>query len=352
MYLQDLNPDPILARHAAFWHREIIDRVCIAVTAPGKGPYVPVPGARDDAQLLTDPQYAIDASLARLQNQYLAGDALPITYAPGNLLYPAMGGAGSMGSATVWVDPTIHDWQEWADYRCDITNPWAQSFLRVNKALAEASAQRYLVATQGFFGATDAMALIRGYEDFLLEFAIEEAGETLRGAQQRAIDAHLAIIKQAWDDVRPYQRGTVTCPGIWAPGDINYWSADFSCLIGPRDFETWVIPEFEQQIALCEYSFYHLDGPDAVRHLPRIAALPGLHGIQFTPGIAIDDNPRHWLPVVQKIQSLGMATYVNIAPQYLELIMRELDPHGLFIFTWAPDPESADALVRQAAEWG
>ena len=77
MYLPDLDLDPILARHAAFWRREILDRVCIAVTAPGKGPYVPAPQARDDAQLLTDPHFAIDASLARLHNQYLAGDALP-----------------------------------------------------------------------------------------------------------------------------------------------------------------------------------------------------------------------------------------------------------------------------------
>ena len=44
-----------------------------------------------------------------------------------------------MGSGTVWVDPTIHDWREWADYRCDIANPWAQRFLAVNKALAAAA---------------------------------------------------------------------------------------------------------------------------------------------------------------------------------------------------------------------
>ena len=57
--------------------------------------------------------------------------------------------------------------------------------------------------------------------------------------------------------------------------------------------------EFAQMIRCCEYSIYHLDGPDAVRHLPAIARMPGLHGIQYTRG------PRE-----------GIAEVVQMAPTW------------------------------------
>ena len=261
MFLRDLNVDRILERHRAFWDREIVDRVCIAVTAPA-AKRVPVPKAGSDAEHLSDPGFVVRREEARVQNTYYAGDALPMVYAEGNLLYPAWGGNGRFDSGTVWVDPSMRHWREWSDYRFDRDNVWVKRFLDCNRALAEASNGRWLVATQGFFGAMDAMALVRGYEDFLMDLAEHEAYSAIRLAQEAAVRGHKEIITRAWDDVESRQRGTATHPGIWAPGRINYWSADFSCMIGPADVEKWLIPEFEEMIDLCEFSMYHLDGPD------------------------------------------------------------------------------------------
>jgi len=349
MFLQDLDLDRIRERHRAFWQREIVDRVCIAVTAPTDGPAKALPQARDDEQLLAAPQFAVDWALANLENTYFAGDALATACAPGNLLYPALGGEGSFGSGTVWVEPTVHAWPEWDAYRVDPNNVWAQRFLAVNRALAEAAGGRYLVSTQGFFGATDAMASIRGYQDFIVELLDEEAAPTIRAAQQRAIVGHEAIIRRAWRDVAAFQQGTVTVPMIWAPGTVNFWSADFSCLIGPASFETWLVPDFEAMIQLCDFSFYHLDGPDAVRHLPRVAALPGLHGIQYTPGP--QSTLALTIDVTRRIQQFGKATFLWCDIRDVETILRELDPRGLFLCTHAPDRETADDLVRKAAQW-
>lgn len=348
MFLSDINLEPILERHRAFWRREMVDRVCIAVTAPA-GKRVASPKADSDAEYLSDPGFVVRREEARVQNTYYAGDALPMVYAEGNLLYPAWGGNGRFDSGTVWVDPSVRDWREWGDYRFDGNNVWIRRFLDCNRALAEASKDRWLVATQGFFGATDAMALMRGYGDFLTDLTDGEAGRAMRLAQREAIRGHREIITHAWDDVARWQRGTVTCPGIWAPERINYWSADFSCLIGPADFEKWVAPEFDEMIGLCEFSMYHLDGPDAVRHLPRIGQFRRLKGIQYTVGPQVRNDVQHWLGVARQIQSLGKVVYLQIDPEHLETVVANLDPRGLFVFTHAADSEQAERLVEKAA---
>jgi hypothetical protein len=348
MTLEATDLDRILKRHAAFWNREIVDRLCIAVTAPVEDP-VEIPQAADDQQFLCDSEFMVRWYLAQNANTYRAGDALSRASAHGNLLYPAWGGNGKFASRTVWVDPSVNDWTAWREYRFDANNIWLRRYLDSNRALAQAAPDNFFVETQGFFGAMDAMASMRGYEGFLIELQMGEARETIRSAQARAIAGHVQIVREAWDAVERYQRGTVMAPGIWAPGRINYWSADFSALIGPRDFERWLVQEFATMVSACPFSLYHLDGPNAVRHLPAIAAIPGLRGIQFTP--APFQSADDIIPIVRRIQSHGMATWVSAAYADVERFARELDPHGLFIFARAPDPQAADELVRQAQKW-
>jgi len=348
MFLNEMKIAPIWERHRAFWHREIVDRVCISVTVPA-AQQVALPQASSDAERLSDPEFVVRRSEARVQNTYYAGDALPMVYAEGNLLYPAWGGIGRFENGTVWVDPSLSDWQEWNEYRFDLNNIWAKRFLDTNRALVEASKERWLVSTQGFFGAMDAMSLIRGYEEFLMDLTVDEAESALRFAQSEAIRGHKAIVTQAWVDVEKRQRGMATAPGIWAPGRINYWSADFSCMIGAADFEKWLVPEFEEMIDLCEFSMYHLDGPDAVRHLSRIGQFEKLKGIQYTVGPQVQNDVQHWLGVGKQIQSHGKALYFHINPELLEMVMENLDPRGLFIFTHADNAEQAEWLVEKAA---
>jgi hypothetical protein len=349
MFLDDLDDlDGILQRHRAFWQREIVDRPPVAVTAPIDRP-APLPQARDDEQLLADPEFNVAASLAAVANTWYGGDALPVACSPGNLLYPAWGGSGRFGSQTVWVDPTITDWRQWADYRFDRQNVWVRRYLGVNKAIAQAARGKYFVQTQGFFGAMDAMASMRGYEDFLMELALEEARPAIRAAQAQAIEGHQYIVRSVWDDAADAQEGAVTMPCIWAPGRVNYWSADFTCLIGPRDFDEWMAGEFAEIIRSCEYSFYHLDGPDAVRHLPAIARMPGLHGIQYTraPREGIDDVIR----MAREIQNLGKAAYVWVLHTNAQRVFDELDPRGMFVQVNAPSVQAGKDVLAMAAKW-
>jgi 5-methyltetrahydrofolate--homocysteine methyltransferase len=349
MFLNAIDDlDRRLARHEAFWNCEAIDRPLAIIRAPQPDAK---PGllARDDEQYISDPQFNVELADRNIQNTWYGGDALPDAASQGNQLYPCWGGTGRYESTTVWVQPSVSDWRQWRDYTFDYQNIWIKRYLGVNKALAQASKGRYLVSTQGFFGAMDALAVVRGYCDFILELALPEATEVLMAAQARAIEGYKHIVTTCWDDAQDTQRGTMMYPGIWAPGRINWWSGDFTCLIGPKDFQTWVMPEFQQMADLCEYPFYHLDGPDAVRHLPSIMELKGLKGIQYEPGPSAHID--FIIEVAGRIQAAGLCTWVRVAPCDVERIVRTLSPRGLAICADAPNPQAGQEMLRNIATW-
>jgi len=94
---------------------------------------------------------------------------------------------------------------------------------------------------------------------------------------------------------------------------------------------------------------YHLDGFNALVHLPAILDIPELQGIQFERGAG--HTLAEALPVFKRIQQGGKVQWIGCAPNEVELVLSELDPRGLFIRTWAPDIASAQALLKNAEEW-
>jgi hypothetical protein len=348
LYKPDQDLAKVRERFAAFWQGELVDRVCLAVTAPSDR-RVPKPEAENDEQAHTDPEFVVRRWNARFANTYFGGEALPMAWVPGQLLYAAYGGKASFASGTVWVDPTLTDGQQWADYRFDPANPFIGHTLRITRALAEDAPGKYLVGSSGIFGPMDAMSMLRGMCDFLMELALPEIEVPLRQAHRKCIEGFRHISEAVYRAAGSNGGWFVNHPGLWAPGRINNWSADFIYNIGPRQFERWVLPEMQALARMLEYSMYHLDGFRAVVHLPMMLAIPELQGIQFTPGYR--HTTAEALPVYQQIQRGGKVQWIDCAPDEVELVLRELDPRGLLIFTQTPDIEAAEALLRNAARW-
>jgi len=335
-------------RFHAFWEHEIINRVCLAVTAPRENP-VPLPEPVNDEQYLTDPEYVVRLVNAQMSNTYFGGESLPATWAPGNLLYPSYGGNGKIAISTVWVEPTMDTWEEWADYQFDPQNKWIQHTLRVTRALAEDAPGKYLVGSPGVFGAMDAMSMIRGMQEFVMDLVLEERADAVRTAHLRCIEGFKFIVNAIYEAAKYNGGDAVNHPGILAPARINNWSADFSCLIGPQTFRKWLIPEMEEMARLFEFSMYHLDGPDAARHLPMILEIGELRGIQYERGFG--HTVAEALPVYKQIQQAGKVQFLGVGYNEVEWVLGELDPRGLLLFTTAPNIESADALLKNAERW-
>lgn len=348
LHKPDRDLGKVRERLAAFWQGEVVDRVCLAVTAPS-GARIAMPVAVDDEQAHTDPEFQVRRWNVEFANTHYGGEALPMAWAPGQLLYAAYGGKASFYSGTVWVDPVLSDGREWTDYRFDPTSPFIEHVVGITRALAEDAPGKYLVGSPGIFGPTDAMSLIRGMCDFLMETAAPECEAPLRHAWRECLAGFEHVLNAVWAAAGQAGGWCGNHPGLWAPGRITNWSADWIYNIGPRQFEQWVLPEMETICRMGEYRMYHLDGFRALVHLPMMLELKELQGIQFTPGAG--QTLAEALPVYKQIQRAGKVQWICCELDEVEVILLELDPRGLLIYTWAPDAEAAEDLLRKAVTW-
>jgi len=351
IYKADQDLAKVKERFAAFWQGEIIDRVCLAVTAPSGANVSLLSGgaAENDEQAHTDPEFQVRRWNATFANTWYGGDALPMAWVPGQLLYATYGGKASFASGTVWVDPTLTDGQQWADYRFDPANPFIEHVVRITRALAADAPGKYLVASSGIFGPTDAMSMIRGMADFLMEVALPEYEAAIRHAYNECLAGFKHIVEAVYREAGGSDGWFANMPFLYAPGRINNWGADWIYNIGPRQFEQWVLPEMQALSRMLEYSLYHLDGFNAVVHLPRMLEIPELTGMQFSHGAG--HTLEEALPVYKQIQQGGKVQWIDCAPNEVELLLRELDPRGLLIQTSTPDIESGKALLKKAETW-
>jgi hypothetical protein len=130
---------------------------------------------------------------------------------------------------------------------------------------------------------------------------------------------------------------------------------DFSCMISPAMFDEFCLGDTRACIEQVDRTLYHLDGADAVRHLPTILGLEKLNCVQWIQG-AGQPLPSQWLPLLQRIQAAGKSVQLFYAGAHggdadfgreLDVLCSGLDRNRLFVVIEAKLAEEAEALVRR-----
>jgi len=346
-------------RMEAYWNMEVLDRGCISVTAPGGE----MPADIDE--LISDhiwwqimgitkemtPHHLVKAFMKLISKTHFMGEALPVVNIPGNILFTALGGKGEIREKTIWVEPTIRNCGDWEKYRFDPENQGVRKAIEWTRILAREAPGNYLMQSTGCIGALDTMAIMEDTSQFYMDLVTEECEDAVKNAHRECLKGckyYMEEMDKLTHDTG--QKGFYSFPGIYAPRRINFFSADWSGSISPRLFEKWMVPEIETMAGFCPYSIYHLDGPEAVKHLPMIAEVKELNGIQYIPGAGNEDI-KDALPVYKKIQQLGKVQWILEDFFKMDAIMQELSPEGVFIVTRAPDREAAEGLLKKAKKW-
>lgn len=340
-------------RLLAFWEHELVDRVCIGVTAP-----------RPDRKLLPEStdiivqQTDLDLHQARLHaefgNHYYGGEALPISGT--HLGYASFGGRprferGETGYAItdyVFVDPVIDDWDS-NRWHFDTESKWTERFIEITRRECLESHGKYLATLGAVLAPTDVLGLLRGYGPLCLDLYANPV--QVRQTQRELIDAYKWMHGYCFELTDAQNQGS-TVMDMWGPGRNGGLTCDFSCLISAEQFREFVIPELVELSRSFDHTFYHLDGVDALQHLPALLEVEELDGIQFNCAAQHAHLPvQHWLPLYRRIQEAGKL--VQIAAKYdeVEEVISELGPRGIFIATGAPSIEAAEELLDNAVKW-
>lgn len=357
----ELRPDfpRVYARYEAFWNRAVADRplVCMTLPRPHAGEELPAALTKrypDDRSRWLDLAGRVEREVWRVEHTDYLGDALPIVWPNmGPEIFSAWCGAGyEFGETTTWSTPSIEEWERDASHaRFDAEHPLFLAVLELTDRLIAAGRGRFIVGLTDFHAGGDHLAALRDPERLAIDL-IEHPDWVKRMVDVATRDYFVAY-DIFYDRVRAAGMPTTSWLGLVSFGKYYIPSNDFSALISPAMFEEFFLEGIREECRFLDRSIYHLDGPDAIRHLDLVLGIEELDAVQFVPGAGNEDLAK-WMPIYQRIQRAGKGVMVlDVTVDNLAILFEGLRPEGVFVggVGGVRDRETADAVLRRFEAW-
>ena len=358
IWVEDEALEKALRRNQAFWDGELEEYPLLWVSAPEAKPGKPLPEPAKEEEVWLDVDYAVAAAENRLSRTCFAGDSLPF-------FDPWLGPdqfAGWLGADltlkpsqwTSWVHPFIEDWDAHPEFRIDPENRWWRLYLATLRRSVEAGKGKWVTAFPDLHAGIDALSAMRGPENLLTDLLTNP--EPIRRAMKQMTSLWKEVVDLVWDVLREGGQGTTNWTAGWSDKRfVCFGHNDFTCMIGPDMFDEFCREDTEICINYVDYALYHLDGPEALQHVPRLLEMESLHTVQWIHG---DGKPAHshWLDMLRQVQDAGKSvqawynlhytTSVVDVFEEIEILCRALDPTRLFLGVDVASAEQADALLE------
>ncbi len=334
----------IARRFEAWWSQDLVDRP-IFIGKANTNPNRPVTRR---LELLAQPEAWLETKQADMGQFHRVGDALPnirVDFGP-VLLGGLLGGEREIGSDTSWTHAFINDdWSNAPDWSIAETNEdWAllQKLLRL---VAADAAGRYLLCTPDLGGSADVLLNLRGSGNLGLDVITQP--EQVKSAIEAIYPSWRRVFVELYEATLPAGAGLIHWLELWSDRPYMVPACDFSALVGPEHFNRLLRPDIARQAASVGRGAFHLDGPDAARHIDALLEVEHLQVIQFTPG-AGTPSALAWVEMFKKIQQRGRSLLIFCPAAEVLALSDALAPEGLAIIVeGALTPHDLDDLFER-----
>lgn len=342
-------------RWRALWEHRHVDRPCMLVTAPLE-PRPAMSEPTSGEQRFLDPDYVIPAALARMRTTYWAGEAIPSNLMLAGWTATCYGSTPhfELDTGTIWFDTLEVNWDDPPSFDLDFENVWFRRYEQLHRAMLEAAGRDdFLVGQVCLLPGDDMLSMLLGTEHFLM--SLVERPQWVRGAILKTARNWVAVQKHIAEIAKPihdYWYGNAGWAPFWTPEPYVSTQSDVSCMLSPRMFDEFILPGLD--LLGREYGavWYHLDGPGALQHLPRLCSLDYIKVIQWVPGSGAPPNGPAWMDVYRKIQAASKIVDISVPLAHAEEIVRTLDPSLLCLRVGGcKSAEEADDLLESAVRW-
>jgi len=318
------------ARFEAWWRGEVLDRPPVTLGVQPTRPYRgPVSQHVTLRERWLDAEFQVATAITRMEQTDYLGDSFPILFSNigPEITATLLGCELEFGEHTSWSKPVVHEAGQWAEISSrppDFQNVYWQTMERATALARERCDGRYLVGITDLHDSFDMLAALRDLQ--LLCVDLLDCPELVQRTALHAAN----IFAEAFD--RCYRPGTgSTC---WTPfyhaGPAYVPSCDFWCMISPEMARDQVVPTKQIEMAALERSIFHLDGPQALKHLDTTLALPGLTALQWVYGAGQGPAAR-WLDVYRRALAAGKSVQVIAeTPADAFAVLDALGPRGVW----------------------
>lgn len=304
-------------------------------------------------------EFLFDNYFAQLKsNEYLL-DAFPSMSAdigPGSLaLY--LGAEPEFAWDTVWYKPCMTDILDHPPFRFDPENRWWKTHCDILRYLKERANGAYRIDVPDLIENMDTLASLRGTEDLLYDMmdepeAVKERIEQIDELYFQYYD-HLQPLLQEADGSTSY-----TVFHIQGKGRVAKIQCDISAMLSPGQFREFVLPSLRKQTLRLDRSLYHLDGPDAIKHVPALMELDHLDALQWTCGAGQPDGCcERWFPIYDQVYAAGKSLWIQVYDgdvhqriRNVENLMNRYSKQRIYLVFNTMPMRDADILVNHAVK--
>jgi len=363
-YIQDWNRTK--QRFTAWWQHEPIGHPLMRVIAEGK----PANGLADIEPFTSveDMYFNVKKIVEHHRNGFKS-----LWYLEDS--FPSVGlnlGAGSMAlylgttpiftPETVWFHESITDWAAYPGIKFDPLNQWWVKHLQMIKEAQTLADGDFLVDIPDIVENMDILSALRGPLELCYDIVdepeiIQKALDDIEGLYFTYYDAIYDIVKGADGS------SSFTAFNVWGPGKTAKIQCDFNVLMSPDQFREIAVPRFTVQCQRLDNSIFHLDGPDAIKHVPALMEIEELNALQWTCGAGQPDGgAEKWHPIYDQVKEAGKGLWIYLddgnQKDCVEAAVRLIKRYGadLFYFNFLnhfPDKKSAEEageLIRKTSK--
>jgi hypothetical protein len=350
-------------RLEACWECEVIDRACVQVTYKKDdniSVYDTIIGCLHNEldekhkslrEKWMDVEYQVERAIKIIEQTTYLGEAFPMCWPNlGPDLWGTLYGTDlEFGEDTSWAKHFVEDWnkfiEEAGDFKPDFTNQYWQTIEQMMRLSLKKGKGKFITGLPDFHPGGDLLASLRDPQKLCIDLI--EKPDTIKYINERLTAFYPQVYGRVYKIVEEYGQGATTWLPAYHQGKFYVPCCDLSALISQNMFEDIFLPGIRQEIDFLDRSIYHVDGPNALRHLDTILKIPNLDGVEWVYG-AGNGPATKWIDVYRRIQEAGKCNHVIVeTPQDVEQILNELSPEGLLFTFFAPLPrEEAEKVLE------
>ncbi len=330
-----------------------------------------IPGAADEeaqAALKSRDMFDKYRDAARIAARYrywaqthaFLADSFPnisLDFGPGSLA-AYLGSDIRFSPDTVWFSECVDDWENCPPLAFDPENKWYKEHLQLFRDVKALAGDDFYLTMPDLMENADVLASLRGAQNTIFDMIDEpeEAEERIRQVQSlyyRYYDSFYGIAARE-EDGRLASAYTVF--QIWGYGRTVKLQCDFSAMMNPAQFRRFIQPALAEQAGGADNVLYHLDGPDAVKHVPALMEIDGIHALQWTSGsYNPDGTDERWFGIYDQARRAGKSLWVQVygggVDAWLGRIDRLVERYGsnaLFLCLPTVSMEDAEKILSRA----
>ena len=362
------NWDDTKRRWDSYWKRNVqgVPLMCIVAEKPGSVDRQMQENLRSrdmfdkyrDAARMTE-RYRYFART----HEFLA-DSFPnisLDFGPGSLA-AYLGSDIRFQPGTVWFTDCVEEWEDYPPLTFDPNNRWYREHLQLFRDVRALAGDDFYLTIPDLMENIDVLASLRGAQNTIFDMMdepeeLEERISQVQSLYWQYYDSFYDIVAREEDGVKS---SSYTVFQIWGRGRTVKLQCDFSAMMSPKQFVQFIQPALDEQSKSADNVLYHLDGPDAIKHLPALMEIKGIDALQWTAGSYNPDGTHEqWFSIYDQARAAGKSLWVQVysgsADEWISRIDTLIARYGSnCVFLFFPPMSMADAdkiLTHAEKHW-